>query len=265
MSTAALKYTALILMFIDHLGEFFPQDIPLWFRWVGRLSAPLFIFCLAKGLEKTRDRRKYILRLWASSAVMGTGNIFLILLFPNASVDLSNNIFSTMTLIAVIVWIVESFREDYQRKDNLNVPVYGLAGLVLVQTVGGFLGNWLTGFGMHWAKLMDALFPNVLFCEGGMDVVILGLILYFCGKKKKSLTIGYLAYCGMELFMAVRAGLIYGNMGFMFRYFYQWMMAGSLPLMLCYNGKKGKSSKVFFYLFYPLHIWLLFILSNVLM
>ena len=46
MSTTAIKWLALVLMLVDHLGEFFPQSVPLWFRWLGRMSAPLFLFCL---------------------------------------------------------------------------------------------------------------------------------------------------------------------------------------------------------------------------
>ena len=60
MSTTAIKWLALVLMLVDHLGEFFPQSVPLWFRWLGRMSAPLFLFCLAQGLEKTSSRPRYI-------------------------------------------------------------------------------------------------------------------------------------------------------------------------------------------------------------
>lgn len=41
MSTFALKITALILMFLDHAGLYF-EGAPMWFRWVGRASYPLF-------------------------------------------------------------------------------------------------------------------------------------------------------------------------------------------------------------------------------
>ncbi|MEG1783071.1 MAG: TraX family protein, partial [Oscillospiraceae bacterium] len=43
---------------------------------------------------------------------------------------------------------------------------------------------------------------------------------------------------------------------------YQWMQIGALPFMLAYNGKKGKGCKYLFYVFYPLHICILFILGN---
>ena len=85
-----LKWVALVLMLLDHLGEFFPQSVPLWFRWLGRMSAPLFLFCLAQGLEKTRSRPRYLKRLWTGSVVMGLGSFALTLLFPQAPVAISN-------------------------------------------------------------------------------------------------------------------------------------------------------------------------------
>jgi hypothetical protein len=41
----------------------------------------------------------------------------------------------------------------------------------------------------------------------------------------------------------------------------QWMMIFSIPLILMYNGKKGISLKYLFYIFYPCHIAILYILS----
>jgi len=43
---------------------------------------------------------------------------------------------------------------------------------------------------------------------------------------------------------------------------YYWCMIFALPFMMLYNGKKGKGYKYFFYLFYPLHIIALFLISN---
>ena len=38
-----LKCIALICMIIDHMGEYL--NLPLYFRYIGRLAAPIFIFC----------------------------------------------------------------------------------------------------------------------------------------------------------------------------------------------------------------------------
>ena len=40
-----LKLLALLFMLIDHIGAYFPAA-PEWFRWLGRIAFPLFLFCL---------------------------------------------------------------------------------------------------------------------------------------------------------------------------------------------------------------------------
>ncbi|WP_100042808.1 TraX family protein [Lacrimispora sphenoides] len=41
MSSTSLKILAAILMLIDHIGEFIP-GMPIYLRWFGRISAPIF-------------------------------------------------------------------------------------------------------------------------------------------------------------------------------------------------------------------------------
>ena len=53
---------------------------------------------------------------------MGSGNLLLTLLYPNAPVAVSSNILSTMVVIAVLIWIFESFDDSYQRTDRLKRP-----------------------------------------------------------------------------------------------------------------------------------------------
>lgn len=60
MTSTALKMVALILMTIDHIGNYIP-NMPIELRWMGRLSAPIFLFCLLEGMDKSRNRKKYLL------------------------------------------------------------------------------------------------------------------------------------------------------------------------------------------------------------
>ena len=46
-----LKTVALVLMVLDHIHYFFEFTgwVPTWFSMLGRLSAPLFLFCTVEG------------------------------------------------------------------------------------------------------------------------------------------------------------------------------------------------------------------------
>lgn len=59
----ALKWIALIAMVIDHIGLlFFPEENV--FRVIGRISFPIFAYLIAEGSFKTRNRKRYLIRLW---------------------------------------------------------------------------------------------------------------------------------------------------------------------------------------------------------
>ncbi len=59
-----LKFTALILMIVDHLGYyFFPEEA--WMRVVGRMSAPIWLFLI--GYAKSRD---FSPRMWIAIGIM---------------------------------------------------------------------------------------------------------------------------------------------------------------------------------------------------
>ena len=61
-----LKLLALALMTIDHLGAYLYPDI-VWFRAIGRLSAPIWFFLIGHALHYPIQRR---LLLWAIAMVV---------------------------------------------------------------------------------------------------------------------------------------------------------------------------------------------------
>ena len=61
-----LKLFALAAMTLDHIFKFLspPLAIPMWFHLAGRFAAPLFLFFCAEGFAHTRDRLRYMKRLF---------------------------------------------------------------------------------------------------------------------------------------------------------------------------------------------------------
>ncbi|MDD3361658.1 MAG: TraX family protein [Hespellia sp.] len=73
---------------------------------------------------------------------------------------------------------------------------------------------------------------------------------------------GVLAICILYLLRAHRGRqVIAGALCFLWE---PWALIGFIPILL-YNGKRGMSVKYFFYLFYPVHLLLLYLIAHILL
>ena len=70
LSASALKVLALFTMLLDHMAYYLYLPEPL--RWVGRLAAPIFLFFVVEGFGRTRNYKKYLLRVYAVAWVWGS-------------------------------------------------------------------------------------------------------------------------------------------------------------------------------------------------
>lgn len=248
-----LKVLALIFMTFDHVAAFLwpALDLPRWFNWIGRLSAPLFIFLVAEGFYHTRNRKRYIGRLYICSILMGIGNNLVSTLLPHPEgAIIMNNIFATMFLITIYLTAIELFRN---RKILLGlilmITPLVLSGMMFVLMNGGNLGL-LRGF--------MTFVPTVVSVEGGPVWIILGIGCYLFRSSKKKLGIFYSLLSLLTLLMVVGAGFTYENL---FLLNYQWLMVFALPFLMLYNGEKGKTHKYLFYVYYPVHCYVLYIIG----
>ncbi|MCD7855966.1 MAG: conjugal transfer protein TraX [Clostridiales bacterium] len=69
MSAFAIKIIAFIFMLGDHLQVLFPHAVPIWVRYLGRFSFPVFAYFTSVGMKKTHSREKYMFRLFCLAAV----------------------------------------------------------------------------------------------------------------------------------------------------------------------------------------------------
>lgn len=94
------------------------------------------------------------------------------------------------------------------------------------------------------------IIPNLFTVEGGIFMVLLGLIFYIfrTNRKVQFLVLIILSFLA---FYTNRTGV-------------QWMMVSAIIPIYFYNGEKGRGDKNFFYIFYPVHIYILYIVASLL-
>ncbi|MBB6631639.1 TraX family protein [Clostridium algidicarnis] len=218
-----LKIIMGIAMFIDHVAEFI-QGTPLWFHYIGRIAAPVFFYLLVEGFFHTRSKKGYIKRLAISGIIMLIGSSILMYIF-NRPIKITNNILISMALNLMLLSSIEWKKEANNK---------GLANL----SIG--ISFFLT-----------------LFAEGSILTTAMTLIFYFNRENKTKMCFWYIL-CSL-LILTNPANSIYESL---FVQNYQWMMVFSLPFILMYNGERGRKAKYFFYIFYPVHIWTLYVIGN---
>lgn len=229
-----LKTIALIVMLMDHLYFAFPKVFPLWFHPLSRFVAPLFVFLMVEGLFHTRNKFKYNLRLFGWAIFMEVGNFIINKGLASKEVTVHNNIFMTLALGLAILNLFEISKKSEGAKK---------VGLIVLAIV---------------------IIPLGLFTEGGIVLMPFTLITYFFRKNKKKAIIGYVILFIVSLFMNYTPYDTFGMTIEMLMFNSDFLVITAVPFMLLYNGERGvnnKFSKYLFYVFYPLHLWILAIME----
>lgn len=200
MSTTALKVFALVIMVIDHIGQFLP-DMPIWLHWVGRLSFPIFIFCSAHGFSHTSSQKKYILRLYFASVIMGITNIVIFYLtrliphFSNPAGTIDNNIFRPLFCLSILYYLMDCFfRKDGSFKKQLRLYAIWQGGAYLLLILLPIVLPITTPITMV-IEFLPTLLGSIFYLEGGWVYLLLGMILYWTKDDKKRLARAFTTFC----------------------------------------------------------------------
>lgn len=253
-----LKIIAMVLMTFDHIHAYlnYNQNIPIQFRWIGRLVAPLFIFMTVEGYHFTRSRKRYMFRLYTAYVIMAIGNNLLDRFLPRPDgVIISSSMFGTLFLVVVYLSIVDFLRKAFIEKKIFKM-LLGIVFLLIPIFFSFIIIMNLNNISLLFFRILVTLIPMPLFVEGNIVFIAIGIILYLFRSNKNKQIISYILISVVFLISSRDfsiQGLLYKN--------YQWMMIFAAPLMYLYNGTKGRDIKYLFYIFYPTHIYLFHMIS----
>ncbi len=296
MSIFTTKLIAMIAMLGDHIGHVFGSwgllpfhNFPL--RWIGRLSFPIYAFCIINGWQHTRNKKKYLqnlllcaiasqipftLAFYSPNLKMLTMDIepflfrfepvyllftvFLLLSYWYFSLEKKADVsLVPVAVVGLLPGIFVKFAFIHVTAERLNV-LYTLAlGLILISILEKIKECRLCWWENLWLIAVGVLgiFAYGVNADYGSHYMGLSLIfaLYFLRNQRL-----------LQSFAIVAWGYLYhciilGNGA------YASAMFIPAILLLLYNNKPGiknKPAKMLFYWFYPVHL-LLIGLCNVLL
>lgn len=254
-----LKLLALIIMTIDHIYYFGSalRPMPEILTLIGRIAAPIFVFFVAEGFAHTRSRKKYLLRLYIGGVLMYLANMVVNTCCPLPNgVIVMNGIFTTMAVIVIYLWWIENMQKRWREGKKGRAVLYVLAMAALLFSIIPL--SWVMQISPLAVQLATILLPSSVWCEGSVMIVLVGIGFYFCRNSKRALAVFYTVFLlimaaiqfllsSREVFLSVMPSL-----------FFEWL---ALPLLLLYNGQRGRGMKYLFYAYYPAHVYALAILT----
>ena len=263
-----LKTIALVLMVLDHIHYFFEFTgwVPTWFNMLGRLSAPLFLFCTVEGFAHTHDRKRYVLRIWAIGTAMAALEFFMIYAGAFRRGDgfyPQNAIFQDLVLLCVIWQGIDWLREKKIAKGAAAIaavlcwPYMVMAFLLLFPQVQDMpIASAVVAF------LMTSPLPMWTAVTDGSWGFLLGGVLLYALRGHRPVQLGVWALNALLWDLVLPFAMVHAQADFvwtqMFTDYYEWFGVAAAVLMGLYNGRRGSGHKQLFYWFYPAHIYLLY-------
>lgn len=235
VSENQIKLFMCLLMTMDSIGYFLPPKMVVLYHLLSRIAIGWFAFTSVEGLKYTSSIRRYLIRLYSFAMVMFMGCLVLNTGFGMTERPLSDNVFITIAL--------------------------GVSSMALLQQAKGLESARRVG------KIVAAVALSILgfICQFGYIMIPVMLLVLWAGENEKKRDGALIVLSIILLVSEISWGngdlqlvdniIINGNFLFVL----------VIPFIHIYNGKrkiKNIFTKYFFYLYYPIHIWLIAILVN---
>ena len=239
LSASTLKILACVFMLIDHVGFILLPDL-LILRVIGRLAYPIFAYFIAEGCRYTRNKLKRFL-LVLGLAVLCEGVYFFMMGEPEGGILLN------FCFAILLIYQVQAIKKALARGK------WGVAILWLLLLMASAAGVYV-------------FIEEVLYVDYGFWGVLIPVwtVLpdYKEGEAPKWLErfsnrwVKLALFSGGLLLLCISRGLFENIQSFSLL---------ALPLLALYNGLPGrKGLKYGFYIFYPAHLAVLWVIAAIL-
>ena len=275
ISNFILKIIALIFMTIDHVGVFLPSSpLQFTFRVLGKIALPIFIYTTLEGCKKTKDIKKYMLRLGVMSIFMYIAIVIaqLVLYFNNGYLLVFQNIFFTL-LNLVFIYYLFFVNKDKNKRRMVILPILIFIGsyIFFLLRING-ISEFISSIFVDGLTTMYGLEAPIMFVGALLGIYIYeeivrkrlnndeALVNEFLCSKKAQLSRNIIMCLSIALVSLIMYLFTYENIpSFTFgnTCIYNTYFIICFPFILLYNGKRGFNNKIVngaFYLYYPLHI-----------
>lgn len=235
LSNNALKIIAAALMVCDHAGMLlFPKMTVL--RYIGRLAFPIFAYLIAEGAKHTKNFARYFLTMAGFATVIQVGYY----IFRRS---LKMSVMVTFTLSLAIIYTLDLLKTAMFTKPASNVRIAAFAMLFIGTVLIVAMIDRTVDLDYHFYGCLLPVFPSLLTTPKVEDPPEIFKIL-----DTKLPRILAAAFGLLLLALNIGGRQIYGFL--------------ALPLLLLYSERRGRlKMKYFFYVFYPLHLVILYALS----
>ena len=238
LSAFSLKLLAAVTMVVDHIGAYLLPNVII-LRIIGRLSFPLFAFFIAEGCRYTRNRLRRFLLVLGLALVCEAG-------YLAVSRELTGTALLTFSCSIPIIYALQAFKHALVRPGT---AVRRAMSILL--SVAALAGATALGYAVSVYVPIDYGFPGVLL------PVMASLPDYREGEAPTCLKQADRHPLRLGLF-AIGLLAVWYFRGHTDLQLYS--LLALIPLAL-YNGRPGpRRFKYWFYLFYPAHlavIWLI--------
>ena len=234
-SNNTLKIIAAIAMVCDHAGVLlFPKFTIL--RIIGRLAFPIFAYLIAEGAKHTRNKLRHLI-VFASFAAIIQAVYFLV----NPSLEMS--VMVTFTLSLLMIYALDALKNSFFAKK----PSKRRIALTAVLFVG--------------SVALTILLDRVVDLDYGLSGALLPIFpaIFTAPKAEGTPAIFKKADTKLIRVAATALGVIALSIDYGGHQFFSLL---AIPLLILYSEKRGKlNMKYFFYIFYPLHLVLLYLIA----